>query len=316
MNGIELYAPRTARHRRTWTAVVIVLLVAFVLIGQLTTIFGILKPMGFHKADLSTQWLPVVIQLVGFGFTALLVFLWAGLFERRSPVTLGFNDKAFIRYGRGLLAGFAFLTTVVGIIWVMGGYHIENHGVWTAPTMALFIPIACLFGGFMIQGATEEILLRGWLMQLVASRHGLILAIVINAIVFSLLHANNIKPSKELALGLINIVLFAVMISLYAIKEGSLWGVCAWHSAWNTLLGVGFGLEVSGEKIAVAPLVVDLAPTDGAQWWLTGAAFGPEASLVTTAVLLVGTAYFLATGALKRGKRYAIPEPVIAESVA
>lgn len=307
MKQIELYAPRTTRHRRTWTAAAIVLTVAFIVAGQLLTIFGILKPMGFRSADLSTQWQPLTIQLLGFGFTALLVLAWAWLFERRSPASLGLNGDALLRYGRGLLVGAGFLLASIGLAWALGGYSIEGAGVWTAPAPMLFIPILCLFGGFMVQGATEELMLRGWLMQLVASRHGLVIAIIINALVFAFLHAGNIKPSPELALALVNLVLFAVMISLYAIKEGSLWGVCAWHSAWNTLLGVGFGLDVSGGKIAVQSLVVDLAPAQGAPWWLTGGAFGPEASVTTSVVLLAGVVYFLATGAMRRGARYSSP---------
>lgn len=307
MKQVELYAPRTTRHRRTWTAAAIVLIVAFFVVGQLLTIFGILKPMGFRSADLATQWQPLTIQLLGFGFTALLILAWAWLFERRSPASLGLNGAALIRYGRGLLVGAGFLLASIGLAWALGGYRIEGAGVWTAPAPVLFIPIACLFAGFMVQGATEELMLRGWLMQLVASRHGLVIAIVINSLVFAFLHAGNIKPSMELALALVNLVLFAVMISLYAIKEGSLWGVCAWHTAWNTLLGVGFGLDVSGGKIAVQSLVVDLAPAQGAPWWLTGGAFGPEASVATTVVLLAGVVYFLATGAMQRGARYSAP---------
>lgn len=307
MKQVELYAPRTTRHRRTWTAAAIVLIVAFFVVGQLLTIFGILKPMGFRSADLATQWQPLTIQLLGFGFTALLILAWAWLFERRSPATLGLNGAALIRYGRGLLVGAGFLLASIGLAWALGGYRIEGAGVWTAPAPVLFIPIACLFAGFMVQGATEELMLRGWLMQLVASRHGLVIAIVINSLVFAFLHAGNIKPSMELALALVNLVLFAVMISLYAIKEGSLWGVCAWHSAWNTLLGVGFGLDVSGGKIAVQSLIVDLAPAQGAPWWLTGGAFGPEASVATSVVLLAGVVYFLATGAMRQGARYSAP---------
>ena len=159
----------------------------------------------------------------------------------------------------------------------------------------------------MVQGATEELMLRGWLLQLVASRHGLVAAIIVNAVVFAVLHAGNIKPSLELALALGNLLLFSVLISLYAIKEGSLWGVCAWHTAWNTLLGVGFGLDVSGAKVAVQSLVVDLAPNANAAWWLTGGAFGPEASVATSAVLLAGVVYLLATGALRQGARYSTP---------
>jgi membrane protease YdiL (CAAX protease family) len=307
MSKIELYAPRTTRHRRTWTAAAIVLMVAFFVLGQLATIFGVLKPMGFHQADLNTQWPPLTLQLLGFGVTLLLILTWAWLFERRSPAALGFNGAVLVRYGRGLLVGAAFLLASIGLAWALGAYRIEGAGVWTAPAPALFLPILCLFAGFMVQGATEELMLRGWLMQLVASRHGLIAAVLVNSIVFAVLHAGNIKPSPELALALGNLLLFAVMISLYAIKEGSLWGVCAWHSAWNTLLGVGFGLDVSGEHVAVKSLVVDLAPAQGAPWWLTGGAFGPEASVATSVILLGGVVFFLATGALKSGQRFSAP---------
>jgi membrane protease YdiL (CAAX protease family) len=307
MNKVELYAPRTMRHRRTWTAAAIVLMVVFLIVGQLATIFGVLKPMGFHQADLNTQWAPLTIQLLGFGVTALLILAWARLFERRSPATLGLNGQALVRYGRGLLTGAGFLIASIGLAWALGGYHIEGIGVWSAPSPILFLPILCLFGGFMVQGATEELMLRGWLLQLVASRHGLVAAIILNAVVFAVLHAGNIKPSPELALALGNLLLFSVLISLYAIKEGSLWGVCAWHTAWNTLLGVGFGLDVSGAKVAVQSLVVDLAPNAHAAWWLTGGAFGPEASVATSAVLLAGVVYLLAAGALRQGARYSTP---------
>lgn len=299
MKNVELYGPRAPRHRRTWTAAAIPLIIVFFIVGQLATIFGVLKPMGFRQADLESQWLPLVIQLAGFGFTALLLLAWVWPFERRSPLALGLNGGLLRRYGRGLLVGCGFLLSVIGLIWATGGYRIEGFGVWTAPSPMLFLPILALFAGFVIQGGTEELLMRGWLMQLVASRHGLVISIVVNSVLFAILHGGNIAPSKELTLALANLVLFGVMISLYAIKEGSLWGVCAWHTAWNWLLGVGFGLEVSGGRIAVQSLVVDLAPKAGAPWWLTGGAFGPEASVATTIVLLAGSIYFGATGAFR-----------------
>lgn len=298
MKNVELYGPREAKHRRTWTAAAIPLIIVFFVLGQLVTVFGVLQPMGFHQADLATQWLPLVIQLAGFGFSALILLAWVWLFERRTPRVLGFNGAFLQRYMRGLLVGAGFLFGVIGLIWLAGGYRVEGSGVWTAPSPMLFLPILALFAGFMIQGGTEELLMRGWLMQLVASRHGLVAAIVINSALFAIMHGGNIAPSKDLALALVNLILFGVMISLYAIKEGSLWGVCAWHTAWNWLLGVGFGLEVSGGRMAVQSLVIDLAPKAGAPWWLTGGAFGPEASVVTTAVLLAGCLYFAATGTL------------------
>lgn len=302
MKQVEIYGPREPAHRRTWTAAAIPLILLFFILGQLITIFGVLKPMGFHQVDLETQWLPHVIQLLGFGVTAALLFVWVRLFERRPLAALGLNGQGLVRYVRGLAVGMGFLSGVIALIWLTGGYRIEGHGVWAAPSPLLFLPILALFGAFMVQGATEELLMRGWLMQLVASRHGLVAGIVINSVLFALLHGGNISPSKELVLALANLVLFAVMISLYAIKEGSLWGVCAWHTAWNWLLGVGFGLEVSGGRIPVQSLVIDLAPNAGAPWWLTGGAFGPEASVATTVVLLAGVTYFAASGAFQNAR--------------
>lgn len=303
MSGVEIFTPRSAEGRRTWTFATLVLVVAFFLIGQLTTIFAILKPIGYHKADLDTQWQPLAISLAGGGLTLLLIVAWAFLFERRSPAALGFKGKIAGAYLRGLLVGGLCLGAVVGVIFAAGGYKTAGNLSLGLLTPAVLTPFFALFGGYMIQGATEETMLRGWLMPLVASRHGLIAAVLLNAGFFALLHASNIDPSKELALGLFNLFLFAALLSLYAVKEGSLWGVCAFHTAWNALLGMGFGLEVSGQKVAIAPVVVGLTPVSSAPWWLTGGAFGPEASVAATIVLAGGCAYLMAKGALKTASK-------------
>ncbi len=298
MAGIELYAERKRSHRRTWTIAAIVLGLVFMVAGEIGAYFpavatGFVVPGGGDDG-----WPQMAYQLgAAFGLTSLLVLLWAGLFERRGPSTLGLNAKGPMRFLRGYLIGLAFLAAVVGVIWGTGGYVVEGAGAFgSAAVGAALLPIGVLLLGFIIQGSTEEILFRGWLMQLIASRHGLWIAVIANSALFALAHAGNIEPSKELFVGLANIVLFGLFISLYAVREGSLWGVCGWHAAWNWLLGLGFGLEVSGQVIDTVPLITDLTAAPGAAWWLTGAAFGPEASLVTTAVLLVGTVVLMVRG--------------------
>ena len=291
MAGIELYAERKRRHRRTWTAAAIALCLVFMIGGQVGALYpaialGFVSPGG--GAD---GWPQLAYELVAaFGLGSVLVLLWAWLFERRGLATLGLNAKGPMRFLRGYLLGLAFLLTVIGVIWAAGGYVVEGAGAFgSAAIGAALLPIGVLLLGFIIQGSSEELLFRGWLMQLIASRHGLWIAVIANSALFALAHAGNIEPSKELLVGLANIVLFGLFISLYAVREGSLWGVCGWHAAWNWLLGLGFGLEVSGMKIDSLPLITDLAAAPGAVWWLTGGAFGPEASVVATAVLLIGT---------------------------
>lgn len=258
-------------------------------------------------------WFSELYQLVVFfGLTAVLLIAWVVLFERRPLSTIGFNGHGLKRFLRGYAIGLGFLLATIGVIWVAGGYRIESGGVFArAGAVAALVPIGALLLGFIVQGSTEEIVFRGWLMQLIASRHGVVVALIVNAILFGLVHAGNTEPTKELALGVVNIVLFGTFIGLYAARERSLWGVCGWHAAWNWLLGLGFGLEVSGHVLDVTPLFVDLTTTTGAPWWLTGATFGPEASVVTTAILLGGSVWVVLRGPFKG---HAVPEPVAPRS--
>ena len=62
--------------------------------------------------------------------------------------------------------------------------------------------------------------------------------------------------------------------------------------------------------IDTTPLVADLATQTTVPWWVTGAAFGPEGSVVTTAVLLIGTAVLVFRG---RSHDFGVvPEPAAA----
>lgn len=297
MAGIELYAPRKLRHRRTWTAAALVLAVAFIVLGQLIGVFpGIL--LGFMSPEgRSIGWQGEAYALAAFAVTAVIVLLWVTLFERRGLAEIGFNGSGLKRFLRGYGIGLAFVVAVVGAIWALGGYTIQGGGAFvSANVAAALIPIVVLMLTFVIQGSTEEILTRGWLMQVIASRHGLAWGVGLSAGLFGLLHAANIDPSPELVLGVVNVALFGVFIGMYAAREGSLWGVCGWHAAWNWLLGLGFGLEVSGHVVETTPLIIDLGTTTSLPWWVTGAAFGPEASVVTTAVLLIGSAVLIFRG--------------------
>ncbi len=310
MAGIELYAQRKLRHRRTWTLAAIVLGLAFMVAGEIAAYLpavalGFVQPGGGDDG-----WPQVAYQLAAsFGLTTVFILLWAGLFERRGPSALGLNPIGLNRFVCGYVVGMAFLATVIGVIWLGGGYVVEGPGAFQSSAVGTaLLPIGVLMLGFIIQGSSEEILFRGWLMQLIASRHGLWIAIIANSALFALAHAGNIEPSKELYVGLANVVLFGLFVSLYAAREGSLWAVCGWHAAWNWLLGLGFGLEVSGMRIDTTPLIADLANKPDADWWLTGGAFGPEASLVTTAVLLLGTIVLIVRGRTTDHGVEAVPE--------
>lgn len=295
MAGIELYAPRKLRHRRTWTAAAIILAAVFMLGGQMLALYPAM--VSGMITDTGTWPALTYVLFVAFGLTAVATVAWVVLFERRGLREIGFNGRAGARFLRGYGIGLAFLLLVVGAIWALGGYRVEGGGAFQSAAVAAALgPIGLMLLGFIVQGSCEEIVFRGWLMQLIASRHGLWAGVIGNAVLFGLAHGGNIEPSKELYMGVFNVLLFGLFISLYAVREGSLWGVCGWHAAWNWLLGLGFGLEVSGEAVRTTPLITDLTTNADAPWWLTGSLFGPEASVVTSVVLLVGCVVLVVRG--------------------
>ncbi len=311
MAGFELYAGRLARHRRTWTAAIIGLGFVFLLLSQ----FLPLLPWMMRMAPLIAAHKPLAAPAITGAYiieaTALMIILivgWVFVFEQRGPQTLGLNHHAGWRFLRGYLIGCAFLAAVVCGLWALGVYTIEGPGVWRAPSLAAVLAILGYAAAFVVQGSSEEIYSRGWMMGTIASRHGLLFAVIFNAVLFGAMHLANPSPWMVKLAGVGNVGLFGVFISLYACRERSIWGACAFHGAWNWLLGIGFGLEVSGLDLKVAPLIVDLKDAPGVPWYLSGGAWGPEASILTTVILLAGIVFLLARGALKPGSSYETPE--------
>lgn len=302
LQGADIFAPRTENQRRTWTFATVILLVAFLLFGSLAAVLiwnlsGFGTPLTFDPAiDQKTGTAYREAFGIGAGFALALVplFLWIWFFERGRLDAIGLRGNPVIPFVGGLFGGLASLAIVVLLIVLLGGYRVEADGAFlTAPPAALAIFSA--YGlAFILQGSTEEILIRGWMMQITASRYGVMAGIIFTTLVFSLLHASNIEPSAELGIALINIVLVGLFLAIWAINQGHLWGVCGWHASWNWLTSTGFGLEVSGQKLKVGALVVDLTSIPSTPWWITGGKFGPEASLVTTAFLLVACFWALA----------------------
>ncbi len=224
---------------------------------------------------------------IPFGATILLIALWVGLYERRPFSSLGFERAAaLVRYGRGLLIGLLAFAGVVGLLALFGVVTFEAApaalvGTSALPTIFLILP------GWVVQGASEEIATRGWMLPVIGARYRPLLGILSSTLFFTIMHAFN--PGLS-ALAIINLTLYGLFAAFYALREGSLWGICAFHSIWNWAQGHVFGLSVSGLSLTTGTLL-DLA-TRGPDV-LTGGAFGPEGSLATTAVFGLGIAILL-----------------------
>ena len=217
-------------------------------------------------------WL-MVVQLFSTVIATVIAILFCLWIEKRKPASMGLcRGGAFKEYLVGAGVGIALISLCVGLAAAFGSFSFAlvsfPVGLWIAYLI-----------GFLIQGMSEEVLCRGYLMISITRKNSIPLAVAANAVMFALLHIFN--PGIGI-IPLVNIALFGAFASVYALKRGNLWGVCAAHSLWNFFQGNVFGISVSGMGVSVSPLQATLQNENA---WLHGGAFGIEGGIVTTLIL-------------------------------
>ena len=236
----------------------------------------------------------LLLALFSFVFIAGLFFLWVKLFEKRPIVTLGFykdNWKKELLKGFGL--GILLFSVVMLILILTGSYQLV--GTTFTPYAFGFVLLTIPF--WLIQGGTEELITRGWLLPVMAEKSNKIIAIVVSSSLFGLLHMFNSGFTMQ---SLIDLILFGILETFYIIKTDNLWGAAGIHGAWNFAQGNIFGVLVSGS--ATGSSLLKFVPSDG-PGWLTGGNFGAEGSAVSALVMLV-TILILAYQLKKSGKLF------------
>ncbi len=224
----------------------------------------------------------VIATLYATLVSTLVALLFCRLVEKRPFSTMGFTKKGAVpQYFLGLGVGFVMFSAVVGMSFAMGGISFEGAGGAAAGSLAL------ICGGWLLQGASEEIIFRGYFMTTLLRRHSVVTAVLINAIGFAIAHGGNNGINL---FALLNLTLFGAFISLYVLRTDNLWGACAIHSIWNLVQGNFYGLPVSGMDTGGS--VMRFSLNAGADL-INGGAFGAEAGIPTTIVLLAGCAVLL-----------------------
>lgn len=257
------------------------------LIGSLATVplFLALKniPLFSNNKDL----LSLLITLFSFVFISLLVFFRVKVIEKRSLSSIGFNKNNWLKkYSLGFLIGLAMMSIIVLILLPFGYITIEKNPIQPVGVSAIASVLVILFG-WIIQGATEEIVTRGWLLNILSTKYNIGVGLLISSTLFGLMHLTN--PNVNY-IAVINIILVGLFYGLYVIKTNDLWAVCGMHSAWNFAQGNIFGFKVSGLDVSVGSLIdLNLVGSD----FVTGGIFGPEAGITATFILLASIGILL-----------------------
>jgi len=212
--------------------------------------------------------------LIALGAYALLVKLGEG----RSPREIAIRP-ALGQMLVGVVLGAAMFALVMAVMVAFGLYDVAFVGpapAWRAAGLAVEA------------GIVEELMIRGVVLRLLWRAFGPAPAFLLSAALFGAGHLPN-SASSIFAAFCIAIEAGVMLGALYALT-GRLWMPIGVHMAWNFTQGYLFGASVSGGDLG--PAIARSTARPGMPEWLTGGAFGPEASL--PALLVCGTVGALA----------------------
>lgn len=217
----------------------ILILPAFVFIAGLFQLAGSLV-LGLDPSNFLIDKSPVQ-ETIGALFTLVGTIAVVGIFRRfideESFKSMGFYRRGILNetlFGIGLGAliiatGFTTLVSIGEINWL--GLKVEADNIFLG------------LGLFALVAFSEELLLRGYVLNNLMKSMNRLIALPVSAIMFSLGHIFNNNFSW---LAFWNIFLAGILLGLPYIYTKSLWLPIALHFSWNFFQGIIFGFNVSG----------------------------------------------------------------------
>lgn len=216
-------------------------------------------------------------------------------FQKRSLASLGLGKGGAGEYLLGFLAGLVLMggTTAVGAL--AGGFSLAAGG----PDGSRLGLCALALLGCMVRGASLELLFRGYFAPIVGVRYPTAFALLLSCFASAMLQSGG----TVLSMTGLNALLLSLLLGIWVLKRGSLWGACAIQAAWSFGFSFLFDFAPAGEHGSIRLLDVD---ADTFRPLLTGGEYGPQASICATVVLLAGLALVLG---MKGKENFPRPEP-------
>jgi membrane protease YdiL (CAAX protease family) len=261
-----------------------------IVLGMLTVILPVIA-VQWAASKLTLPKMIVValaaIVSVAIGYAAFRAYV--RLIEQRDAVELA-PQGALRELVGGLFIGSALFASTIGILALLGVYHVTGTG----PLSSIVIPLAAA----MMAGVLEEIVFRGLIFRIAEESLGTVWALAISATLFGVIHL--IGPNSTV-LGAIAIIFEAgILLAAAFVLTRRLWLCIGLHVAWNFTQGGIFGVAVSGTASKGLLRGTLTGPT-----WLSGGGFGAEGSLVAIALCMIVAGIFLAQA--KQKNRFVQP---------
>ena len=121
-----------------------------------------------------------IFLILAFGPIFLILWGWLALFEKRPFWTIGLERLGlWKKYLRGILVGLLMFVASIGISAAFGFIAFEDGDPQKQGVVALG-GVILVFLGWMVQGAAEEALTRGWLFPVVGARYSVMLGLIVS----------------------------------------------------------------------------------------------------------------------------------------
>jgi membrane protease YdiL (CAAX protease family) len=240
------------------------------------------------------------IVLVALFMTWLLILttiIYIRRIEKRPVSTIGLSRGRIVRR---YIAGFAVGVMLVGLT-ALPELLTEKLG-WKG-----FTPIVAVYlAAFMIQGASEEVLFRGFLLSAMSRRIGVTWAAVLSSALFAVMHVVTIGG----VLDVVQIFMVGLLLAMITVRTNSLWMACGVHSAWNFTIGLLFPVNAGGMQVDYS--VVSVGDPNAAM--PDFGFFGDPAGLIIIGIFAAVIAVVLLVGRKKLVVRRPESERVLARA--
>ncbi|MHB9941254.1 CPBP family intramembrane metalloprotease domain-containing protein [Clostridium sporogenes] len=261
----------------------IVVFISSMIIAEVIAILGLAAAgYNFLQGEMPSKDSMMLIKYYGFSIHLIITILYCKFIEKRSLESMGIVKKKIVKsyfLGTGIAV---ILVCIIFILCVFSGavvYYGKNNDI----NMTL---ILAYLGGFIIQGAMEEIMCRGFLMNSLLYKIPTNIAILISSAMFAFPHFFALFQSNTIVVivGIVNLLLFSTVVSLLMIKYNNIWVSCAVHSIWNFILSIIIGINLSGSNSTSS--VFKFSANENMEL-LSGGKYGIEAGLICTIVLIL-----------------------------
>lgn len=171
----------------------------------------------------------------------------------------------------GLLVG-----SVPPVLFFLAAWKLGNAQVSRVPLDLhhVFTQTLPALGSILLLALHEELVFRGYVMQLISQKAGHMVAALITGVLFGLVHSANSAANPQ---GLIFTAIGGVLLALLVMRNGPLWMASGYHAGWNATAALVLGLTVSGTTTPGSWITTTLSGPR----WISGGPYGFESSLIT-----------------------------------